>query len=426
MGPGVFFMKKVVIVYLTAILAANLTAQDFAELVRKDPSLAAGNLCPYEYIETALTPVPKGFHPVYVSHYGRHGSRYLSDSKDVDSVLPVIAAADSLGLLSQTGKDLYRDLRTVIAEMDGMYGMLTSRGAREHFGIGSRLAGRFPEVFDDNARIRAVSSIYPRCLLSMANMVMGINSETDDVKVDFITGDRYFAEYIYHRPEDVESPKKGVDAMHYEHRSRVSEPDVMTGHLFNDREKALALIRDPHEFEFSLYRLCSIGHLTDSGIVLLKYFPYDQLMVNFLVNNSRFYYRYAVTEQFKEYQTAVASPLLKDFVSKADEVLESGYYAADLRFGHDTALLPLVTLIEIEGMENCLPYEEVYTSWNISTQICMGSNLQMIFYRNKSGKILVKFMYNEKETMLPALEAVSGPYYDWPAVRKHFLTLCGE
>ena len=117
---------------------------------------------------------------------------------------------------------------------------------------------------------------------------------------------------------------------------------------------------------------------------------------------------------------------MKDFVSKADEVLESGYYAADLRFGHDTALLPLVTLIEIEGMENCLPYEEVYPSWNISTQICMGSNLQMIFYRNKSGKILVKFMYNEKETMLPALEAVSGPYYDWPAVRKHFLTLCGE
>ena len=419
-------MKKVVVVFLTAILAANLTAQDFAELVRKDPSLAAGNLCPYGYAGTELTPAPKGFRPVYVSHYGRHGSRYHSEIKDVDAVLPKIAAADSLGLLSQAGKDLYRDLRIVIDEMDRMYGMLTSRGAHEHFGIGSRLAGNFPEVFENNPRIRAVSSIYPRCLLSMSNMVMGIDSETEEVKVDFITGDRYHYDYISHHPEDVESPKAEVSAMHYAHRSRVSDPYVMTDHLFNDREKALALIGDPHEFEFSLYRLCSIGHLTDSGIVLLKYFPHDQLMVNFILNNSRFYYCYAVTEPFMEYQTAVARPLLKDFVSKADEVLESGYYAADLRFGHDTALLPLVTLIEIEGMENCLPYEDVYPSWNISTQICMGSNLQMIFYRNKSGKILLKFMYNEKETMLPALEAVSGPYYEWPAVRTHFLTLCGE
>ena len=33
------------------------------------------NTSPYEYFNTGETPVPAGYEPFYISHYGRHGSR---------------------------------------------------------------------------------------------------------------------------------------------------------------------------------------------------------------------------------------------------------------------------------------------------------------------------------------------------------------
>ena len=47
----------------------------------------------------------------------------------------------------------------------------------------------------------------------------------------------------------------------------------------------------------------------------------------------------------------------------------------------------------------------------------MASNLQMVFYRNRAGKVLVKFLYQEQERMLRNLESVTGPYYDWETVK---------
>ena len=47
----------------------------------------------------------------------------------------------------------------------------------------------------------------------------------------------------------------------------------------------------------------------------------------------------------------------------------------------------------------------------------MASNLQIIFYRNKSGDVLVKFLYQEQEKLLRGLEPDFGPYYKWDRVK---------
>ena len=54
-------------------------------------------------------------------------------------------------------------------------------------------------------------------------------------------------------------------------------------------------------------------------------------------------------------------------------------------------------------------------SWNCP----FAANLQMIFYRSKKSEepVLVKFLVNERETALPALKAVAGPYYKWDDVK---------
>ena len=37
----------------------------------------------------------------------------------------------------------------------------------------------------------------------------------------------------------------------------------------------------------------------------------------------------------------------------------------------------------------------------------------MVFYRNAAGEVLVKFLYNERETRIRGLEPVAGVYYRW-------------
>ena len=41
--------------------------------------LASGNYCNYPNPTGHITPAPAGYEPFYVSHYGRHGARYMTD-----------------------------------------------------------------------------------------------------------------------------------------------------------------------------------------------------------------------------------------------------------------------------------------------------------------------------------------------------------
>ena len=47
----------------------------------------------------------------------------------------------------------------------------------------------------------------------------------------------------------------------------------------------------------------------------------------------------------------------------------------------------------------------------------------MIFYTNRKGDVLVKLLYNEKETRIPALKSEHGPYYYWSDLRQYLLAL---
>ena len=61
--------------------------------------------------------------------------------------------------------------------------------------------------------------------------------------------------------------------------------------------------------------------------------------------------------------------------------------------------------------------------WDLGSKIGMASNLQMVFYKNRKDDIIVKFLYNEKETTVPALEPVhAGIYYRWSDVRNLFMS----
>ena len=53
----------------------------------------------------------------------------------------------------------------------------------------------------------------------------------------------------------------------------------------------------------------------------------------------------------------------------------------------------------------------------------MCTNFQMIFYRNGKGDVLVKMLYNEKETVITRLQPWKGPYYKWSELRPYLAAL---
>ncbi|MBO5979263.1 MAG: hypothetical protein J6Q12_02385 [Bacteroidales bacterium] len=147
-------------------------AQRFVDALKENPARAASNYQSYEFVETELTPAPKGYKPFYISHYSRHGSRYHTGESYFRLCMPEMAVCDSLGILSEEGKAWYNEAKTVYCEHKGMFGMLTTLGSQEQDGIGSRIWERFPEVFsgkNGRTEIRNRSTRVQRSIVSMTS-----------------------------------------------------------------------------------------------------------------------------------------------------------------------------------------------------------------------------------------------------------------
>lgn len=416
-----------IILLFSLFLTSGLysAGQEYRETIRRDPARAASNLYGYEYVETEHTDPPAGFRPFYINHYGRHGSRYMSSGVESDAVREVFTAADSCGLLTDAGKLFWKDLKAVLDEQEGVVGMLTSKGAREQYGIGSRMARRFPEIFKGRSgrnKVDCISSTSPRCLVSMTCFTDGLERHSRGLEISYATGDKYYAYLAYHPP--VQEGLNLSGDLEMEFRRAESRPQELFRHFFTEPDSLGHLIGDPYRFERRLYQFCCVGHLTDYGECLLEHFPYECLVKNQEARNARFYVAYANSKELPHYASDVAGPLLEEIIGAIDEALEEDSdVAADLCFGHDVTLMPLLSHIGIEGMHERLSFDEVNGRWDSADFINMGANLQLVFYRNGSGEVLVKLLHNEKETTIPALKPYHGPYYSWSALRAYLLSL---
>ncbi|MDE5637625.1 MAG: hypothetical protein K2I43_06365 [Alistipes sp.] len=104
----------------------------------------------------------------------------------------------------------------------------------------------------------------------------------------------------------------------------------------------------------------------------------------------------------------------------------TGGVAADLRFGHGEGLMPLAALMNLSGASTAeSDPEKVEEAWNDYMVTPMAGNIQWIFYRNAKGRVLVKFLLNEREATIP-LESATAPYYDWKAVRRYYARIAAE
>ncbi|MBR0339025.1 MAG: hypothetical protein IIX40_02400, partial [Alistipes sp.] len=96
---------------------------------------------------------------------------------------------------------------------------------------------------------------------------------------------------------------------------------------------------------------------------------------------------------------------------------------ATLRFGHDSAIIPLLAILHAEGCDGRISFAEIERLpevWCDSRITCMAVNLQFIFYRNKQGDVLVRMLHNERDLRIP-VKSENYPFYKWEDFRSYCL-----
>ena len=369
-----------------------------------------------------LTAAPEGYVPFYISHYGRHGSRYMSSNEYYVTAINKLDTAQQMGILSDLGKEVLSKLRIGYADAWNRDGDLSKLGAKQHHDIAHRMYERFPELLSQPMKIDAKSSTSRRVMLSMFNFCQelqrlnpALEITMDASKHDF----RYVVEDLTIQPpvtpQSEAYGKQGSEIFEGAHNST----RLMTT-LFTDVEKAKTFVNGRDLME-ALYNVAQdLQNVPELGIELIDIFTKDELFnmwqgynIGWLLNtglvpNSTPYYL-----QQKE--------VLDSIVSTADKAILAGIPSATLRFSHDSSVLPLSYLLGLkEAVGASTDIKNLYKSISIDKIIPMAANIQIIFYRKDgSDDILVKFLLNENETSVPALKPASGPYYHWKDVRTY-------
>ena len=111
---------------------------------------------------------------------------------------------------------------------------------------------------------------------------------------------------------------------------------------------------------------------------------------------------------------------LKHVMDTAQEYISEGKHGATLRFSHDSYLVPLCTALRLDDcMGQASDPRDVCKVWCSHIISPMAGNLQIVFFRNKAGDVILKFLHNEVETGVP-IKTDMYPFYRWEDVKAYY------
>lgn len=380
---------------------------------------------------------PEGYTPFYISHYGRHGSRWLpSDSR----YTWVNQHFDDESNLTPLGKKVKGWLTQVWENAKGNGGKLAKLGEKQHRGIADRMARNFPQIFAKGNHVQARSSVVDRCAKSMLAFTDELRQLQPSLDMDVKTDSADMAWIAYTSPE--------VKAL--ENRTHIVakvSPDRFLHQLFKDITK----VDDPMKLMSEIHTIAS--SIQDVGLNFKSYprqiekglyglFTDEEFKAFYDANNLR------MTICNGEYPTNERIParsaisLWENVEAEADKALASDRPSATLRFGHDTSLYRLYSLMNMffARPDACCDTDAKMASYKkksdaMDVVVPMAANLQLVFYKKKQwdraypeSNVLVRILCNERnvgELNLNAyiynddIEDMAGNYYTWASLKNY-------
>lgn len=379
-------------------LASILTAMTVAAQYEK----YAGVYFAYQAPKEKEIAPPKGYQPFYISHYGRHGSRWMPKDERYTWIANQFADESNL---TDFGKEVKERLQPVFENARGNGGKLTPLGAQQHRDLVKRMYKRYKKVFaGDNILVSARSSTSGRCIASMNAFVQQLKQMNPKLHITEETGQQFMYYIAYTSPEEEEL-----------------ERDTIVECRVTGERLAKMLYKDPSQ-QAEKDKLLSELHTIAASMqdIPLPYsfwdlFTDDEIKAVYEKNNTRMRLVNGIDAFNHNIPARCAASLWRNIVTTADSVIATGTHTATLRFGHDTCLYHLLSLL---GLFNGVPN-------NMDEIVPMAANLQMVFYRNAAGDILVKVLHNERVMTLPdgcrkAGDDILPPYYHWNNVKRYY------
>ena len=421
-------MKKILFFLPFCLLTfLPLKAQPALERIKKMPAFAACNYHIYPDSLYKLTPAPKGKHPFYISHYGRHGSRYINNPKGYNIPYAMMLQAESVAELTPFGKKVLDEMKLILQHSENRWGELAEYGRLQHKWIANHMIKQFPEVFEGNAWVQAKSTTVPRCIVSMGTAVNELVQGNPQLEVTQEASKRDMW-YMNHQDPVMKRGKLSptAQAAFDTYTSTRLGNSRMMELIFKNPDIVQEMV-DENDFNYYLMKmgLFQLNTHLYQNTFLIDIFQPEELYRMWQIDNALWFAQYAhYTPNNGGDYPYVQRHLLRKIINDADSCIHLERHGAQLRFGHDTVLLPLVCLSGINGYDlRSDRLDEIEgKGWLCSDIFPMACNLQFVFYRSspKDKDILFKVLLNEKEARLP-IATDCAPYYHWRDFRRYYL-----
>lgn len=441
---------KYLLLFLTLIpyLASAITPEDIKREFKAAPGKSGGIYYAYPFTTDSVPDFPEGYEAVYISHYGRHGSRWAINEAQYPLVINILEEQMYAGNLTPEGKEVLRKIKIISEHAKGHAGELSPLGQRQHKGIARRMMQRTPKLFADSSEVSALASIVPRCIISMAAFTEGLKEINPTLQItrSASPGDMDFISYSTPEAHKITNDSsyflKDLSAF----RQRTIPKDRLLKFLFKEVPlfsiPTSASIPPVHIgadlFLKTLHDIAVTTQNVDLDIDLLSIFNEDELFAFWQPLNYNMYVRHANSPQGLKAGMNSARSLLNDIITRADKALKEATPNVQLRFGHDTNLIRLLALMRLDGFsESETDPDKYYAAWQDYRVSPMAANLQIIFFRPVSTKsirseraidqniidqeTLVMILHNERSVTVPILSD-KAPYYHWGDLKKLWTT----
>ena len=420
-------IRTIILILILGFTAFTDTfAQSVREEIRADVNRSAGTFLAYPAPQhPTRTPAPDGKKPFFLSHYGCQGSYYMDKQDDYDAPYRTLAKADSLGKLTPLGHDVMQRLDMIRRDAQNRTGELSELGEKQQRDIISRMENAFPETFDENGYVSGRCITVNRCVMSMEEAMLqvarlrptGLSHKSSKSFQDILN------------PQDKKLNKMKMDsvttARYNAFTKKYEHPERLMQALFNDTVYIKKHIKAKSLFN-QLFDIAGIIQNTElrHQLTLYDLFTPDEVYQQWKKTNAWWYINYGGYTLNGGLQPYNARNLLRYMIEKGDSVCLLKKPVTHLRYTMETAFIPLVCLMDINGYG--LATDDLETldekGWADFRIAPMSANMQMIYYRRDfdDQDILIKVLLNEREATLP-IPTDCAPYYHWKDVRDYYL-----
>lgn len=394
------------------------------------PSNLSGSMMPYDFSYTESNPIwPDTLTPVYVARVARHGARYISSPKKLEKLQEAIAKANAEGTLTKEGKKFSALVKAVEDNTGSKWGLLSDVGIQEEVGLAKDFYTLLPNLMK-KARVNAISTYVPRVVMTMYQFNHELTTLSSDIEIAASEGRQYSyllrcftADSLYAAYRDNGNWSKVSDRL----MDSIVSPEPARRIL-----GAMPGLDDHKLKKLTLEMYDVLQSLTAFGMPA----PTDEFMSEsdyhacWEVDNLEHYLRNTDTP-LSSLAGKASSPLLARIIADADASLNARLidqtmkqadmnmsespqrYDANFYFGHAETLMPLLSLMRIEGCyDDSSDFATLSSRWKDYEIVPLGANLDLIFLADPRQNIYVAVRHNGRFiSPMPGFTIAPWPTY---------------